>query len=369
MIPVSRPLIDSQDIEAVKNALEMTYLSGESPPVKQMEKLLAEIVGTPYAAAVSSGTSALDIAVESLKLSPGAKAIVPAFTIVSTVTQLLRRGVEIHLVDSDPVTWNMNALLATELMSEDFNLIVPVHIYGLPVDMDPIIENSSRFGTFILEDSAEALGLFYKGKPAGSLGHLSTFSFYANKIVTAGEGGAVCTKDEEIAARVRSLRNLCFNPKQRYVHDELGWNNRLGGLQAALVHSQLQRISTLVHKKQSQAKLYLDGLQGHPWLTFQPASTNYSENVYWVFGMLLNESCPHDAGKFQEILRDHQIDSRRFFCPIHLQPFAKNFSIHQHDRLSVAESLWNRGLYLPSGLGILNSEIEQVINVLWELVK
>jgi perosamine synthetase len=367
MIPVSRPLICPEDLEAVADSLRDTFISGDTPPVKQMESLLSERVGTLYSCAVSSGTSALDLAVESLDLKPSDKVIVPAFTIVSTVTQLLRKGLEVHLVDANPSTWSMDAEKALELIDEDFQLIVPVHIYGLPVDMDPINEAAREFGLRVLEDAAEALGLEYKGKPAGSLGDVSTFSFYANKIVTGGEGGAICTSDTKIFERVSSLRNLCFNPMSRYVHEQLGWNNRISGLQAALIHSQLGRLRALVDLKKNQGRRYLEGLQGHPWLDFQPSKTSYSENVYWVFGVLLTESSPYDALQLQEMLRNHSIDSRRFFCPIHLQPFTRDFPIVQHDDLKMSETLWNRGLYLPCGLGIKDSEIDSVIELLWKL--
>jgi perosamine synthetase len=367
MIPVSRPLIISEDLKAVAHSLENTYISGDTPPIKQMETLLSEKVGTRYAAAVSSGTSALDLAVESLNLKPGERVIVPAFTIVSTVTQLLRKGLEVHLVDADPSTWCMDVSSSTELINEDFRLIVPVHIYGLPVDMDPITKSARMFGLQVLEDSAEALGLEYKGKPAGSLGDLSTFSFYANKIVTGGEGGAICTNDSSIFEKVSSLRNLCFNPTTRYVHEDLGWNSRMSGLQATLIHSQLGRLKTLVGTKKNQGSRYLEGLEGHPWLKFQPSATKYSENVYWVFGVLLSEHCPYSAAELQEVLRVHLVESRRFFCPINLQPFVKNFPIFQHDNLQVAERLWDRGLYLPCGLGIKDSEIDYVIELLWKL--
>jgi perosamine synthetase len=367
MIPVSRPLISPEDLEAVVDSLKNTFISGDTPPVKQMETLLSASVGTRFSCAVSSGTSALDLAVESLNLKPSDKVIVPAFTIVSTVTQLLRKGLEVHLVDANPSTWCMDIEKTLDLIDEDFQLIVPVHIYGLPVDMDPINEAAREFGIRVLEDAAEALGLEYKGKPAGSLGDVSTFSFYANKIVTGGEGGAICTSDINIFERVASLRNLFFNPVSRYVHEQLGWNNRISGLQAALIHSQLGRLSTLVELKKNQGRRYLEGLQGHPWLDFQPSETPYSENVYWVFGVVLTDGSPYDALQLQEILRKYSIDSRRFFCPIHLQPFTKEFPVVQHDDLKVSEMLWKRGLYLPCGLGIKDTEIDSVIELLWKL--
>jgi perosamine synthetase len=369
MIPVNRPLITKNDIDEVTNALEQTWISGDTNPVKSLEIQLGKYLGISEAIAVSNGSVALDLAVEALEIVAGEKCVVPTFTIISSLANLVRKKAEIQLVDADPVTWSMNANIAATMINEKTKVVVPVHIYGLSTDMDPIIQASSSYGTLILEDAAEALGVNYKGRPCGSLGTVGTLSFFANKIITGGEGGAILTDDLSIAKKIRGLRNLSHSESERFVHYELGWNARLAGLPAALINAQLKRIDQILDNKVRKAKLYLDGLRNHPWFDFQPERTDYSENAYWVFGVVLNQSAPYSAKEFQSQLRLEGIDSRRFFCPMHLQPVFKGLFDNQQGSFPVSERLWNRGLYLPSGLGNTDDEIFKVIETLWKLVK
>ena len=369
MIPVNRPLISGEDISAVTEALKNTWVSGDTPPIITLENTLKEILGVSDVVAVSTGTTAIDLSVEALDIQPGDECIVPTFTIMSSVSNLLRHGAKLTVVDSDPVTWSINADLAAEAITAKTKLVVPVHIYGLPVDMDPILNKVAGTQTFVLEDAAEALGVDYKGRHCGAIGDAGIFSFYANKIVTGGEGGAVSTNDAAFAERVRYFRNLCFNPKQRFVHEDLGWNARLSGLPATLISSQLQRLDHLIERKIAIAQRYLSGLAGHPWLDFHPASTASSENTYWVFGVVLNDDSPFDAEELQKDLRVLGVDTRRFFCPVHLQPLARKYPIHTFGPMPVAEKLWNRGIYLPSGLGNTTEEFEAVIDAMWRMVK
>ena len=369
MIPVNRPLISEGDISAVTEALKSTWISGDTPPIITLENTLKEILGVSDVVAVSTGTTAIDLSVEALDIQPGDECVVPTFTIISSISNLLRHGAKLTVVDSDPVTWSINADLAAEAITAKTKLVVPVHIYGLSVDMDPILNKVAGTQTFVLEDAAEALGVDYNGRHCGAIGDAGIFSFYANKIVTGGEGGAVATNDAAYAERVRYLRNLCFNPKQRFVHEDLGWNARLSGIPATLISSQLQRLDHLVEKKIAIAQRYLSGLAGHPWLDFQPASTTFSKNTYWVFGVVLKEHAPFDAEGFQKELRTLGVDTRRFFCPVHLQPLAKKYPISKFGEMPVAENLWNRGIYLPSGLGNTTEEFEAVIEAMWKVVK
>jgi len=369
MIPVNRPEITQKDKEEVAKALDETWLSGDTTPIKNLEASLENLLGTSNAIAVSNGSVALDLCIEALEINEGDECVVPTFTIISTVANLARKRAKIQLVDANPFTWSMNAEETAFLISENTRLVVPVHIYGLPVDMEPIIEKSSTFGTYILEDAAEALGVSYKGKACGTFGILGTFSFFANKIVTGGEGGAIVTNDTEVATRIRKLRNLNHSDEERFVHNQLGWNARLPGLSAALINSQLNRIDELVTTKKRKAQIYLEGLMGHPWFDFQPARTEYSENVYWVFGVLLNNQSPYNAKELQNILRQSGIDTRRFFCPMHLQPVFSSIFGHLKGAFPISEQLWLRGLYLPSGIATTDNEISQVVETLWKLIK
>jgi perosamine synthetase len=369
LIPVNRPVISKSDREHVNRALEETWISGETPPVRELEKKLAEAVDCEFAVATSSGTSALDLSIEALDIQPGDICVVPSFTIISSVSNLLRKGAILQLVDADPVTWSMNANIAAEKINMNTRLVMPVHIYGLPTDMSPIIEKTKKTNTFILEDAAEALGVTYNGRKCGSIGNAGVFSFYANKIVTGGEGGAVVTHDQKFAERVRYFRNLCFDSNERFVHKDLGWNARMPGLVAALISSQLDRLDSLVEMKKTIGARYREGLQGHPWFDFQPIETENSKNICWVFAVLLKSDVPMNGKELQATLRTRDIESRRFFCPIHLQPLEYKDQILQDLDLSVSENLWEKGLYLPSGLGTTNEEIDKTIQVLWDLAK
>ena len=369
MIPVNRPLISNEDIIAVTEALKNTWVSGDTPPITILENTLKDILGVSDVIAVSTGTTAIDLSVEALDIQPGDECVVPTFTIISSISNLLRHGAKLTVIDSDPVTWSINADLAAEAITAKTKLVVPVHIYGLPVDMDPILNKVAGTQAFVLEDAAEALGVDYNARHCGAIGNAGIFSFYANKIVTGGEGGAVATNDAAFAERVRYFRNLCFNSRQRFVHEDLGWNARLSGMPATLISSQLQRLDLLIEKKIDIAQRYLTGLAGHPWLDFHPPSTGFSKNTYWVFGVVLKKDAPFNAEELQKELRVLGVDTRRFFCPIHLQPLAKKYPIEMFGTMPIAEKLWNRGIYLPSGLGNTTEEFEVVIDAMWRVVK
>lgn len=369
LIPVNRPLITQSDIDAVTNSLKETWISGDTPPVRELEELLCRTLGSEEAVVVSTGTSAIDLSIEALAIQEGDKCILPTFSIISTISNLARKGAKTELVDADPLTWSINSEAAADQIAEDTKLVMPVHIYGLSTDMSSLIQKANTNDVFVLEDAAEAIGVKYKGQNCGTLGNAGIFSFYANKVVTGGEGGVVVTNDKTFAEKVRYFRNLCFNPNERYVHTDLGWNHRMAGLPATLIGSQLGRLNELVARKISQAEFYLEGLAGHPWFTFQPKQTDYSTNVYWVFGILLNSECKFNASEMREILRAEGVDTRRFFYPMHLQPVFKDYFDYKHGTFPVADNLWQRGIYIPSGLGTTLQEQERVIEVLWSLVK
>jgi len=370
MIPVNRPLISQSDIDAVTDDLQATLISGESPPVARMEEALAKVVGVNHAIALSSGTSAIDLLINQLGVSEGDTCILPTFTIISTVSQLLRVGAKVKLIDADAATWSMNSSYATDVIDSKTKLVLPVHIYGLPTDMDPILEKAKKYEVKVIEDSAEALGVQYKGKQCGGLGFASVFSFYANKIVTGGEGGAITTNDEDLANKLRKFRTLAHE-SERFVHSSLGWNYRISGLSASLIASQLSRMELLKERKAEIGALYNNGLADHPWITLAPEKTHYATNLYWVFPILLKSNFGYNAKELQLKLKEIGVETRRFFCPMHLQPLPSNYKFADFvaEDFPVANNLWENGLYLPSGLGNTNSEISAVIEKLWSLVR
>lgn len=369
MIPVNRPLIESADVLAVSKALSNGWVSGDSPVVDQLEHSMATTINANHCVAVSSGTAAIDIVMSALEVSNNDHVIAPATTIISTVAEAAKRGAKLKIVDVDPDTWCMSVSQTLEAMSLEAKVVVPVHLFGLSVDLDPIIAKAKEYSIFVLEDAAEALGLDYKGVPCGTLGDAGVFSFYANKIVTGGEGGAIVSHSMYWDSRFRSYRNLCFDPQERFVHQELGTNARMPSSTAALVTSQLLRLKSLVAKKRAIGNRYLEGLAGHPWLQLPLRETPTSQNVFWVFGFKLLADAPCDAPTLAKRLRDQGIDTRRFFFPLHLQPALIRLGVVDGASRPVSEDLWQKGLYMPSGLGNTWDEIDQSIETLWRIAK
>ncbi|GAG26639.1 unnamed protein product, partial [marine sediment metagenome] len=256
---------------------------------------LSERVNRKYAAAVCNGSAALDVAVNALQLAEGDEVILPTFTIISCAAAVVRAGAVPVLVDADPVTWNMDVEQIESRITPRTKAIMVVHIYGLSVDMDPVIALADKHGLSVIEDAAEVIGQTYKSKACGAFGDISTFSFYANKHVTTGEGGMVLTDDPKLIERCRSLRNLCFLPQQRFIHEELGWNFRMSNMQAAVGLAQLERLGEFVTRKRRMGELYTELLRGASGLRLPLSETEYAKNIYWVYGIVLEDTIPFDA--------------------------------------------------------------------------
>jgi perosamine synthetase len=281
------------------------------------------------------------------------------------------------LVDSDPVNWNVDVeMLRSKIETEieikrnnKIKAIMVVHIYGLPVDMDPILEIAEKYGLKVIEDAAEMHGQTYKGKPCGSFGDMSIFSFYPNKHVTTGEGGMVLTDDDALAERCRSLRNLCFQEKQRFVHEELGYNFRMTNLQAALGVAQLERLEEFVAHKRRMGQRYTDKLSRIEGLELMPEKTSYAENIYWVYGVVLKDEVPFDAAEAMRRLMLKGIGSRPFFWPMHEQPVFRKMGFFKNESYPVAERLARRGFYIPSGMALSEAQMDEVVEEVKNLMR
>jgi len=363
-IPVNEPLLNGNEKKYLNECIDTGWISSEGPFVKRFEDSFAKKVNRKYGIAVANGTAALDIAVEALGIGEGDEVILPTFTIISCIHQIIRSGATPVLVDSDPNTWNMDISQIEEKITIKTKAIMVVHIYGLPVDIDPILELAIKYNLKIIEDAAEMIGQSYKGNPCGSFGDLSTFSFYPNKHITTGEGGMVLTDDEELAEKCRSMRNLCFQRKQRFVHDKLGWNYRMTNLQAALGLAQLEQLESFVDKKRTIGKTYTKLLKGIKEIQLPLEKTDYAENIYWVYGIVLKDDIPFDAKEAMQKLGKQGIGTRPFFWPMHLQPVLLNKGLFKGEQYPVAERISRRGFYIPSGLALNNSEIEKITKVL-----
>jgi perosamine synthetase len=312
---------------------------------------------------------ALEVALAALGIGAGDEVIMPAFTIISCASAVVRVGALPVLVDSDPVTWNMNVEHIETRITSRTKAVMVVHIYGLPVDMNPLLELARKHGLKVIEDSAEMIGQSYRGRPCGSFGDISTFSFYSNKHITTGEGGMIMTDDPAVADRCRYLRNLCFKPNQRFIHDELGWNFRMTNLQAALGVAQLERLEEFVRIKRRMGTIYTQLLDDTQGIQLPIANTDYADNIYWVYGIVLDDNIPFDAKEAMARLDKLGIGSRPFFWSMHEQPVLRKLGLFDGESYPVAERIARRGFYIPSGMALTDTQIELSASAVKEILQ
>jgi perosamine synthetase len=367
MIPVNEPRLDGLEKKYLMECIDTGWISSEGPFVKEFERRFAQRVQRQYGIAVSNGSMALELAVSAIGIEPGDFVIMPAFTIISCAAAVVRAGGIPLLVDCDPHTWNMDINQLEDRIKKEvqkgnkkLKAIMVVHIYGLPTDMEPVCLLAKQYGLKIIEDAAEMHGQTYKGAPCGSFGDISAFSFYPNKHITTGEGGMVLTNDPAIADRCRSYRNLCFDKERRYIHEDLGWNMRMTNLQAALGVAQLERLDEFVQKKRRMGTRYTELLSSVSALQLPVPQTNYAQNIYWVYGVVLNDQVDFDASEAMKQLKQLGVDTRHFFYPMHLQPVFQKRGLFRQEHYPVSERLAERGFYLPSGLALTEEQMRQV---------
>ena len=367
MIPVNEPLLNGNEKKYLNECIDTGWISSEGPFIKKFEEEFSNKNNRKHGIAVCNGTAALEIAVESLGISEGDEVIIPAFTIISCASSIIKSGAIPVLVDSDIHTWNMDISQIESKITSKTKAIMVVHIYGLPVDMDPVLEIAKKYGLKIIEDAAEAHGQTYKGKPCGSFGDVSVFSFYPNKLITTGEGGMVLTDNDSIAEHLRSLRNLCFTANKRFVHEELGWNMRMTNVQAAIGLAQLERWNVSIARKREMGKLYTELLKNVEQISLPLTKTDYADNIYWVFGIMLKDK-DKSAEQIMKQLAEKGIGTRPFFYPMHLQPVLKRMGLYNNESYPNAENMYHNGFYLPSGLAITDEQIHEVVRTLKEIL-
>ena len=359
MIRVFEPRLTLSDKFSVLRSLFSNNISGTSPVVETFERDLANNFERKHAVAVSNGSTALDLAFESLDLNKGDEVIVPSFTIISCLSAILRTGATPIFCDVHEKSWNMTLEDVESKFSKNTKAVLLVHLYGLAGEASKIEDYCKEKNLFLIEDSAEAHGQVVDGRLCGSFGDISTMSFYANKHVTTGEGGAVLTNNLDFANNIKSMRNLGFNNSKRFVHENLYWNYRLGGLQAALGISQIKSLNDTIKLKIKQGKIYQDLLKPESqYLETQLSSWNGVENHYWVFGVLLKQNNIRD--QVINSLREKGIETRPFFWPLHLQPVLPEDFKNVRDNLNISERLGSNGLYIPIGAHI-NEKIQRKI--------
>ena len=320
-----------------------------------MENGIASLCNRKHAFAVSNGSAALELAVHAIGIGKGDEVIMPTFTIISCALAVVRAGATPVYVDADPHTWNLKVEDIEPLITERTKAIMAVHIYGITVDMDPLLEIAKKYKLKVIEDAAEVIGQTYKGQPCGSFGDISTLSFYPNKHITTGEGGMVLVNNDELAERCNSLRNLCFGKTDRFLHKELGWNFRMSNLQAAVGVAQLERLPQTLEKKREIGRMYHQHLEGCESFTLPLTETDYCKNIYWVFGIISKDES-RDAKCWMNKLAEQGIGTRPFFYPMHMQPALQNCA-QTKGKFTISDMIANNGLYLPSGITLCEDQI------------
>lgn len=368
MIPVNEPLLAEEDFTALQDTFRTGWISSAGKYVDEFEAAWAAYCGVGHGIAVSNGTTALQVAVEAVGISTGDEVIMPSFTIISCVLPVVRVGATPVLVDCDPVTFCMDVAQVAAAITPRTKAIMVVHMYGHPVDMDPIMALARQHGLVVIEDAAEVHGALYQSgrgtaraqwQKCGGIGHIATFSFFANKLITTGEGGMVITDNPDYAARARSLRNLCFRTDRRFLHTELGHQFRLTNMQAALGVGQVARIESIVERKRWAATQYRQRLADLPQLQL-PTELPWARSVFWVYGLVLADDVPFDAVGFATRLKALGVETRPFFLGMHEQPVLHGMGLFKDEHHPVTERIARRGLYVPSGLALTLAQIEQV---------
>lgn len=366
-IPVNSPLLDGNEKKYLCECIDSGWISSEGPFVRRFESEMAAYVGRKHGIAVSNGTAALEAAVLALNLESGSEVILPTFTIISCAQAVVKAGLTPVLVDCELDTWNMDVSQIEAKITKKTKAIMIVHIYGLPVDVDPVLRLADKYGLRIIEDAAEMHGQTYKGKQCGSFGDVSIFSFYPNKHITCGEGGMILTDDDDCAERCRGVRNLFFSTK-RYVHEEIGSNFRMTNMQAALGCAQLEQIDRHLVRKREIGRKYYEGLKDIDNILLPLNQKEFSENIYWVFGIVLAKEYEMDSSQMMKLLAERGIGSRAFFYPMHMQPVFQRMRLFINESYPNSEYISQYGFYVPSGLGIRDDQIEYVIETIRQLL-
>ena len=369
-IPVNIPKIFKEDKIYINKALKDNWISSEGPFVKKFEKEFSKFNNRKFGITVSSGTAALEISLKALNIKKASEVIIPTFSIISTALCVIKNSLKPVLVDVDLKNWNMIPDQIIKKITRKTKAIIITHIYGFPVDMDKILKIAKKRNIKIIEDAAEMIGQKYKNKKCGSFGDISTFSFYANKHITTGEGGMILTNNKKIYDECISLRNLCFGTgNDRFNHNSIGWNYRFTNLQASMGLGQLKNIKWIIKRKREIGRKYHKHLKNNKKILIQDIKTNYATNIFWVFGIVIKKNFKLSRNLLVKKLNEKGIQTRNFFYPMHKQNIFRKMKIFKNKiAYPNSEFLSKNGLYLPSGLGLKNKEIDYICKTLTEIL-
>lgn len=363
-ISVCEPLIGDIEREYVKNVMDSGWVSSLGPEVKKFEKEFASKIGVDYAISCTSGTAALHLALVALGIGPGDEVIVPAFTMIATVSAVLYCGATPILVDADE-NMNIDVDQIESKINPNTKCILPVHIYGYPCNMGKIMKLANKYNLWVVEDVAESHGASYDGKMTGAIGDIGIYSSYANKIITTGEGGILTTNEPELAERVRTLMNHAFSPERHFCHRLEGFNYRLTALQAALGRAQLTQWDELIDVRRRLRNRYIRNLSKCTLIDIPNIENGEGiAQVCWMFGVTVDRA---KKNIIRKLLADKGIETRNFFVPMHLQPV--HYKRFEGQRYPEAEKFMEIGFYLPSSAVITDDEIDYICRQFIDIVK
>ena len=365
-INVCEPLITKNAKKYINDCIDSEWISSAGKYLEDFEKKWSNYCGADEGIAVTNGTSALQVAFKSLNLQPGDEVIMPSFTIISCATAIIEAGGKPVLVDCYPDTWCLNIEQMKEKVNNRTKAILVVHMFGHPAEMDPIIKIVKRHNLYLVEDAAEAHGAAYNNKRVGSFGDLACFSFYANKLITTGEGGMVLSNNKKLTKKIRSLRNLSFRSDRRFYHTEIGYNYRLTNMQAAIGISQIENLQNHIDIKRKNTFLYNNIIRKMDLPLRLPSENENSKSVFWMYGVVLKNK-KLNAKILAEKLENRGIETRPLFLGMHQQPVLKKMKLFNNEKFPVTEELSRFGLYLPSGLKLNKKKINFICNVLKDI--
>jgi len=370
VIPVAEPDIGELEEKYVSDAVRSGWVSSIGAYINKFEASFAEFCESTHGIAVSNGTDALIVSLKAAGVGPGDEVIVPALTFAAVPAAVKHVGGDVVIADVHPDYWNIDPEIVADAISPKTKAIIAVHSYGHPADMDPIMELANQAGIVVIEDCAEAHGARYKGKRVGSIGHLGTFSFYGNKVITTGEGGMVVTNDENFADRVRFLKDHAMDPKRRYYHTEIGYNQRMTNLQAALGCAQMERIDYLLAKRLQILDWYRQELTGVQGISTINPTMSWAEPVNWMTSVLFNDELAESRDKIMNDLREKGVDTRPLFVPMHrLPPYKDSVTFSKQKVQLIADNVGARGLNLPTSTSLAEDNVKFVSSALQDVLK
>jgi perosamine synthetase len=361
MIPIAEPCLGEEELKNVVEAVKRGWISSKGKFIEEFEENFAKYCGRRYGVATSNGTVALHLALKTLRIDKGDEVIIPDLTFVAVANVVTYCNAKPVFVDSHPDYWCMDPEKIEEKITTQTKAIIPVHLYGHPCDMDPLLKVAREHDLYVVEDAAEAHGAEYKGKKVGSFGDISCFSFYGNKIITTGEGGMCLINNEELAEKMRIFRDHGMNPNKRYWYDVIGFNYRMTNLQAAVGVAQLKKLDEFVEKKREIVRWYSEGLEEleeKELITLHP-EMSWAKCVYWMYCILVEDKFGMSRDELMKKLEGKEIDTRPFFYPMHVMPPYKN-----NEEFPVAEEISRKGINLPSGVSLVKNDTQKIINAI-----